>query len=72
MILEDYPILKKAPITEALIDIRVKLPTDFDVKNISSIYDSIKNKYPENPDPDWNLGTMSTSSLLKEGRPHRF
>ncbi len=47
MILEDYPILKKAPITEALIDIRVKLPSDFDVKNISSIYESIKNQYPE-------------------------
>jgi len=44
---EDYPILKKAPITEALIDIRVKLPSDFDVKNISSIYESIKNQYPE-------------------------
>ncbi len=47
MILEDYPILKKAPITEALIDIRVKLPSDFDVKNISAIYESIKNQYPE-------------------------
>ncbi len=46
MILENYPILKKAPITEALIDIRVKLPSDFDVKNINSIYESIKNQYP--------------------------
>ena len=46
MILEDYPILKKAPITEALIDIRVKLPSDFDVKNINAIYESIKNQYP--------------------------
>ena len=45
--LGNYPILKKAPITEALIDIRVKLPSDFDVKNLSSIYDSIKNQYPE-------------------------
>lgn len=47
MTLEDYPILKKAPITEALIDIRVKLPSDFDVKNLSSIYESIKDQYPE-------------------------
>jgi uncharacterized protein (TIGR04255 family) len=47
MILENYPILKNAPITEALIDIRVKLPSDFNVKNISSIYESIKNQYPE-------------------------
>jgi uncharacterized protein (TIGR04255 family) len=45
--LKDYQILKKAPITEALIDIRVKLSSDFDIKNLSSIYDSIKNQYPE-------------------------
>jgi len=47
MILEDYPILKKAPITEALIDIRVKLPSDFDVKDIHSMYEPIKEEYPE-------------------------
>ena len=40
--LEEYPNLKKAPITEALIDIRVKLPSEFDVKGIDSIYQSIK------------------------------
>ncbi|MCP4252474.1 MAG: TIGR04255 family protein [Candidatus Scalindua sp.] len=42
---EDF--LKNAPITEALIDIRVKLPSDFDIKNLSSIYESIKDQYPE-------------------------
>ncbi len=45
--LEEYPVLKNAPITEALIDIRVKLPSELDVKNIDSIYESIKNQYPE-------------------------
>ncbi|MCR4290928.1 MAG: TIGR04255 family protein [Candidatus Scalindua sp.] len=45
--LEDYPILKNAPITEALIDIRVKLSSDFDINNLSSIYESIKDQYPE-------------------------
>ena len=45
--LEEYPNLKKAPITEALIDIRVKLPSEFDVKGIDSIYQSIKEEYPE-------------------------
>lgn len=45
--LEEYPILKKAPITEALIDIRVKLPSELDVKNIDSIYQTIKEEYPE-------------------------
>lgn len=43
----EYPTLKNAPITEALIDIRVKLSSEFDAKNIDSIYESIKNQYPE-------------------------
>ena len=47
MILEEYPILKKAPVTEALIDIRVKLLPEFDVANINTIYESIKTRYPE-------------------------
>ena len=45
--MEGYQVLKKAPITEALIDIRVKLPPELDVKNIDSIYESIKKEYPE-------------------------
>jgi uncharacterized protein (TIGR04255 family) len=44
---EEYPVLKNAPITEALIDIRVKLHSEIDVKIIDSIYDSIKEQYPE-------------------------
>lgn len=43
----EYPILKNAPITEALIDIRVKLPSKFEAEKIRSIYDSIKTLYPE-------------------------
>ncbi len=45
--LEDYPILKNAPITEALIDFRVKLPSEVDIKDIHSMYESIKEEYPE-------------------------
>jgi uncharacterized protein (TIGR04255 family) len=44
--LTEYQILRKAPITEALIDIRVKLTPDLDVRKIDSIYESIKNEYP--------------------------
>jgi uncharacterized protein (TIGR04255 family) len=40
-------ILRKAPITEALIDIRVKLALDLDVRKIDSIFESIKNEYPK-------------------------
>lgn len=47
VLMEEYPILKNAPITEALIDIRVQLPSAFDVKNIDRIYESIKEQYPE-------------------------
>lgn len=42
----DYPTLKNAPITEALIDIRVKLPSEFEAEKLDAIYDSIKDKYP--------------------------
>lgn len=43
---EEYPHLANAPITEALIDIRVKLPSNFDVKEIEAIHESIKEQYP--------------------------
>ena len=43
----EYQILGKAPITEALIDIRVKLSPDLDVRQIDSISNSIKNEYPQ-------------------------
>src|SRR4030067_493876 len=47
VLMEEYPILKNAPIVEALIDIRVKLPSGVDVKKIGDIYESIKELYPE-------------------------
>ncbi|MBU2621568.1 MAG: TIGR04255 family protein [Proteobacteria bacterium] len=40
------PVLKNAPITEALIDIRVKLPATTDVKSIDLLFEKIKNQYP--------------------------
>lgn len=42
-----YPTLKNAPITEALIDIRVKLPSSLDTGQINSIHDAIKEQYPD-------------------------
>jgi uncharacterized protein (TIGR04255 family) len=45
--LEQYPILRNTPITEALIDIRVKLPPQVDVKKIDSMYELIKGRYPK-------------------------
>ncbi len=43
----EYQVLRRAPISEALIDIRVKLSSKIDVKQIDSIYESIKPDYPE-------------------------
>jgi len=45
--LEEYKVLRKAPITEALIDIRVKLRAEIDIKNVNSIHEPIKKEYPE-------------------------
>lgn len=45
--MEEYQILKKAPIVEALVDIRVKLLSEMDVKKIDFIYESIREQYPE-------------------------
>lgn len=41
-----YPVLSKAPITEALIDIRVKVREDLKIEQIDSIYNSISREYP--------------------------
>jgi uncharacterized protein (TIGR04255 family) len=45
--LNNHPILTKAPITEALVDIRVKLPLDFKVERLDSVYQEIKELYPK-------------------------
>ncbi len=39
--------LNNAPIYEALIDLKTKLKSDFDVKQFLSIHEKIKNQYPE-------------------------
>ncbi len=44
--MEEYPTLKNAPITEALIDIRVKLSSSVDAEKLDSIYELIKEQYP--------------------------
>lgn len=44
---EKYPKLAKAPITEALIDIRLKLPRSFNVDNFKSIGSQIRSEYPK-------------------------
>lgn len=43
--MEKCPTLRNAPITEALIDIRVKLPSSIEVEKLNSIYELIKEQY---------------------------
>lgn len=45
--MEEYPLLNKAPITEAVIDLQIKLPIGFEVKKIDSLYESFKGQYPK-------------------------
>lgn len=63
--MEQYPILKNAPITEALIDIRVKLSKDFNVKKLESIYDLVSNQYPSRKTVKRREDRIDT----KEGKP---
>ena len=44
--MEKYPILSKAPISEALIDIRVKVRDDLKIEQLYSIYKFISKEYP--------------------------
>jgi uncharacterized protein (TIGR04255 family) len=43
----EYPVFVNAPITEALLDIRVELPKDIDLNKISTFHNSIKDRFPE-------------------------
>lgn len=45
--LKEYPTLRNAPITEAVIDIRAKLRPDIDATTIDPMHGSIKEQYPE-------------------------
>jgi uncharacterized protein (TIGR04255 family) len=43
----EYSLLPNAPITEALIDIRIKAKEDFDVAHFLTLHDAISGQYPE-------------------------
>lgn len=43
----EYPILSKAPITEAVLDIRVKIREGLLVDHLNSIYNSVSGQYPD-------------------------
>jgi len=41
-----YPLLKNAPIVEALLDIQVQLPKGTDLKALYTLFDKVKDEYP--------------------------
>lgn len=43
----EYSLLKNAPITEALIDIRIKIKEGFDVERFQTLFDAISSQYPD-------------------------
>lgn len=43
----EYTVFPNAPITEALLDIRVELPAEVDIKKLESFYDRVKDRYPD-------------------------
>lgn len=45
--MEKYPLLKNAPITEAVINIKAKLSDDFDATNLASLSGLSKDDYPK-------------------------
>ena len=44
--MSNYPHLRRAPITEALVDFRVKLPERTDLAKLASIHEAISSDYP--------------------------
>ncbi len=43
---QSWPILPRAPITEALIDIRVQLPADVGIETFAQLHDDVREGYP--------------------------
>lgn len=73
--MDEYPIpvLKNAPITEAVIDIRVKLPSSTDIKSIDSLFDKIKSHYPtrqEQTVSEFSFGLKPGEDPVKASKLH--
>lgn len=62
--MEQYPILSKAPITEALIDIQVKLPNNFDINKLD-LYEKIREEYQAKHE----LRRFEDKFGIKDGQP---
>lgn len=48
--MSEYIVFPNAPITEALLDIRVQLPSEIDLDKLKTFYDPIKERFPQKQD----------------------
>lgn len=61
----EYPHLTKAPIKEALIDIRIKIKEDLNVEQIGSFYNFISDQYPNKQE----RRSLESRFEIKKGEP---
>lgn len=61
----DWPRFDKAPITEALLDMRAKLPTGVDLARLATFQDAVKDLYPTKRERT----SWQSSFQLKPGEP---
>jgi len=45
--LKEYTVFRNAPIKEALLDVRVELPNDVDLKKLEMFHSFVKERFPE-------------------------
>lgn len=78
--MEQYPHLNNAPIVEAVIDIRVKLPSDFDMASLRPLRPKLSDRYPQVQEgadfqlsTEWKPGTeLRTSGQVGAVRLHLY
>jgi uncharacterized protein (TIGR04255 family) len=68
--LAERTIFKNAPITEALLDIRVELPPEVSLEHMSAIYDRVKESYPNKRERiSWHTGVQFKPDVVPEFQP---
>lgn len=57
-----YPTFSKAPITEAILDIQVELPTEINLDKLSSFHGFVKSRFPEKQERRILIANLQISS----------
>lgn len=73
----EWPRFPNAPITEALLDIRVKLPSTIDLRRLETFQDSVKDRYPDRRErSSWQAGFEMKEGSVRviepSGRPDGY